>query len=367
MNRTIPLSGGRPPLRTVIAALVCAAALPGCGTRGSKTPTAAASMTVTVGSASSQKIAQEIVASGSVAAWQEMSLGVELSGIRVSQVLVEVGTAVRAGQTLVQLDARTLSIQARQADAGVAQARANLELARASAARGDSLLAQKLISNSNFETLRADLSRAEAQLTSAAAERDAARLRLGFASLRAPDDGIISARSVQPGQVVSAGAELLRLIRRGRLEWRAEVSDNDLIRIKPGAVVELGAPDGSRVSGRVRAVSPSINPQTRTALIYADLPQPGALRAGMFAEGHLRLGESPALVLPREAVLVRDGYSYVFVLGAGSKVAQRRVEVGSAQDATIAILSGLRPDEKVAISGAGFLGDGDLVRVVPGR
>ena len=359
----------RRALRAWKPLLLCslsALALTGCGARGGKTLAAAPAMTITVGAPRSQSIAIEVVASGSVAAWEEMSLGVELAGVRISKVLVEVGSQVKAGQPLLLLDARTLAVQSRQAEAGMAQARANRELARASAARGESLLAQKLISTANYETLHADLSRAEAQLNSAAADRDAARLRLGFATLRAPDAGIISARNVQPGQIVATGAELLRLIRRGRLEWRAEVAENDLIRLQPAAVVELTGPDGELIQGKIRALSPSINPQTRTALIYADLPTPGPLRAGMFAAGRLRLGEAPALVLPREAVVMRDGYSYVFVLGADSKVTQRRVEVGSLQSATIVIHSGLKPGEQVAIRGAGFLADGDQVRVVAG-
>ena len=347
-------------------ALTSAFLLSACGARGGNVTSSAPSMTITAATAHAQDIPLEVVASGSVAAWQEMSLGVELSGVRVSQVLVEVGTQVKAGQTLVRLDARTLAVQARQSAAGVAQARANLDLARASATRGESLLAQKLISTSNFETLQADLHRSEAQLTSAVAERDAARLRLGFADLRAPDDGVISARNVQPGQVVAVGAELLRLIRRGRLEWRAELSEIDLIRIKPGTQIEITGPDRERVAGIIRAVSPAIDPRTRTALIYADLLKPGNLRAGMFAEGHLRLGEARTLVVPREAVVVRDGYSYVFVLGANSRVSARRVEAAAVQSGGMAIRSGLQPDERVAIRGAGFLGDGDLVRVVSG-
>ena len=349
------------------AVLLSTVLMPACGRHASSAAAGVPSMTVTATKPQWRVVPVQIVASGSVAAWQEMSLGVELSGVRVSQVLVEVGAQVTAGQPLLRLDGRTLSVQARQAEAGVAQARANLDLAKASATRGDTLLAQKLISTSNQETLQADLHRAEAQLTSALAERDAARLRLGFATLRAPDAGVISARNVQPGQVIAAGAELMRLIRRGRLEWRAEVSENNLTQIKPGSVIELTGPDGALIAGVTRAVSPSIDPQTRTALIYADLPQPGSLRAGMFAEGRLRLAQMRALVVPREAVVLRDGYSYVFVLGADSRASARRVEASALPSATMSIRSGLNGDERIVLRGAGFLADGDLVRVVAGN
>ncbi|MCK6371094.1 MAG: efflux RND transporter periplasmic adaptor subunit [Gammaproteobacteria bacterium] len=312
-----------------------------------------------------------LVVSGSVAAWQEMTLGVELSGIRAAEVLVEVGDRVRAGSPLLRLDARTLTVQARQAEASVAQARANLDLARANVARGEQLVTQGLISSSDIDQLRAELASAEAQLITAQADRDAARLRLEFTTLRAPDDGVISARSVQPGQVVSAGEELLRMIRRGRLEWRAELAEADLSRVPVDALVELADPQGKRILGRVRAVSPAVDPATRTGLLYADLPEPGDLRAGMFAEGRVLLDRAEVGVLPRDAVVFRDGIPYVFVAGSPAdtdaavfNVAQRRVVIGSQQDDQIEIRDGVAAADRVVAQGAGFLSDGDLVREV---
>jgi RND family efflux transporter MFP subunit len=192
-------------------------------------------------------------------------------------------------------------------------------------------------------------------------------LRLGFATLRAPDAGVISARNIQPGQIVSGGGELLRLIRRGRLEWRAEVSENDLTRIKVGATVDLRGPSGDVVTGIIRAVSPSIDPQTRTALVYADLEKPGALRAGMFAEGRLRVGQAEVTVIPRQSVVFRDGYPYVFVMGENNKVLQRRIDSGPPQGDSVEVRSGLKDGEKVVARGAGFLSDGDIVKVVDGQ
>jgi RND family efflux transporter MFP subunit len=362
-------SRGRLLSGAVFVALVAA-----CGSaEPPSTGLPAASLVVTTVAPVSRELERSIAVSGSVSAWQEMSLGVELTGIRATEVLVEVGDRVRAGQPLLKLDNRTLDVQFRQADAGVTQAQAALELARANAARGESLVEQGLISSSDSDQLRADLRSAEAQLVTAQADRDAARLRLGFATLSAPDDGIISARSVQPGQVVSAGGELLRLIRRGRLEWRADLAEADLIRVKPGAIVELGGPAGTVIKGQVRAVSPAVDPATRTGLLYADLPEPGPLRAGMFAEGRILLGTGAASVVPRESVVFRDGFAYLFVVKAvegaesGSalrRIEQRRVDIGSRQGELTEILSGLEPGERVVRRGAGFLGNGDVVREV---
>ena len=360
---TTPVSRPAVPLLLLLAWVLTATA---CSRSGKPEGPSVASMTVTVTEAVRRNVEREVVASGSVAAWQEMSLGVELTGLRIATVLVEPGTRVAAGQALLELDRRTLDVQARQAEASLAQARASLELARSQAARGETLLAQNLISGANFDELRANRSKAEAGLAAAEAERDAARLRLGFATLRAPDAGLISARNAQPGQIVSAGTELLRLIRRGRLEWRAEVAEIDLPSLKVGSAVQLRAPDGSRVAGTIRAVSPAIDPKTRAALIYADLPEPGALRAGMFAEGRLTVGRAEVSVVPRESVVFRDGFPFVFVLGEGDRVAQRRIETGAAQGDFLEVRSGLAAGDRIVVKGAGFLGDRDLVKVVAG-
>lgn len=364
-----PPSGQRP-----LALLCLCLALAGCGRNAPPAAETPASLTISVVTPVNRSLDRALVVSGSVAAWQEMSLGVELAGIRIAEVLVEVGDRVRAGQPLVRLDARTLQVQARQAEAALAQAQANLALARSESARGKSLLERKLISTADADQLEANLIRAEAQLTTAEADRDAARLNLGFATLVAPQAGVISARSVQPGQVVAAGAELLRLIRDGRLEWRADLAEKDLARVREGTPIELTGPAGESVVGRVRAVSPALDPQTRTGLVYADLPAPGTLRAGMFAQGRIVLGAVPALVLPREAIVWRDGLPYVFVVRPREgrpaneplvAVEQRRIGIGIQQGDLTEITSGVDATVQVAVRGAGFLSDGDTVRVAP--
>lgn len=361
----------------VLLAGPVAALLAGCGPPpdpAGPTP----SLVVTTTSVSEQPLERTIAVSGSVAAWQEMDLGVELTGIRVAEVLVEVGDAVRANQPLLRLDTRTLEVQARQADASVAQARASLDLARANSERGATLVTQGLISSSDADELRAALAGAEAQLVTAEADREEARLRLGFATLRAPDAGIISARSVQPGQIVSSGTNLLKMIRQGRLEWRAELTEADLTRVKAGALVELASPGGERIQGRVRAVSPAVDPESRTGMLFADLPAPGGLRAGMFAQGQILLGTATASVLPRESVVFRDGFPYVFVARVATdqaartragdseafNVEQRRISIGAQRGDFTEVQGGLKPTDRVVVRGAGFLSDGDLVREV---
>jgi RND family efflux transporter MFP subunit len=345
----------------LISALLATA----CSSDETAVAPAAPSLSVSVAVPSRVSLPRRVTASGSIAAWEEMVLGVELSGQRIDRIHVEVGDVVQAGDALLTLDTRTLEMERRQAEATLAQADANLQVAAANARRGERLKREQLIASSEADQLIAGELTAKAQRQSALAQLESARLRSSFATLRAPDDGVISARLAQPGQVVAAGAELLRLIRDGRLEWRAELPEAELIRIAPGVPVELQAPDGARVEGTVRAVSPSLDARSRTGVVYADLPAPGSLRAGMYAAGDLLLGAAPARTVPEQAIVERDGYRYLFVVGDGDVVAQRRVETGARQDGVVEIRDGIADDDRIVVDGAGFLSDGDRVRVVP--
>ena len=164
------------------------------------------------------------------------------------------------------------------------------------------------------------------------------------------------------------------MIRQGRLEWRAEVASSDLGLIKPGmkvAVTPAGAIATSIAStrtaiieGTVRIVAPTVDPLTRNGIVYVDLPQPGSVRAGMFARGEFEVGSSSALTLPQSAVQLRDGFSYVFKVGADSKVTQAKIAVGRRIGDRIEVTGGLDAAARVVVSGGGFLAEGDTVRVV---
>lgn len=355
----------------IVATLLlgCTLLLLGCGGNGAPAPVVndTPALTVTVGTPVARPLARTITASGSVAPWQEISLGVELSSVRVARVLVDVGQRVKRGQPLIEMDARSLQVDLNSARARLAEADAALVLARANGERGRRLKEQQLISAGNADELIAGEARAEAQRQSALAQLESARLRLGFATLRAPDDGVISARSVDPGQIVSPNNELLKMIREGRLEWRGELSGADLARARVGTEVRLRDPTGALVTGKVRSVAPSLDPRSRTGLVYADVPQPGELRAGMFVEGALVLGDAPALIIPRQSVVVRDGISYVFTLGErqgdNARVRQQRIATGATLAEEIAVLDGLDAEQQIVFRGAGFLSDGDLVAI----
>ena len=328
-------------------------------------PEATPSLTVSLATPQTREVAREVEASGAVAAWEEVSVGVELSGLRVSRVAVEVGSEVQAGDVLLRVDDRTMASQLAQSDAQVKEAATNLETARRKASRIRELANEKMVSLQDAEEAEAARDNAQARLNTAIASRDAARVQRDFTVVRAPVSGVVSARSVQPGQVVGAGTELLRLIRDGRLEWRAELAEADLLQVTPGTPVQVDSSAG-KVTGSVRRVSPALDAQRRTGTVYVDLPEPGALRAGMFAQGRLALGRTNAMLVPADAVVYRDGRAFVFSVDGEQRARERAVEVGSQHGESIEVRSGLKASDRVVARGAGFLGDGDLVRVVDG-
>jgi RND family efflux transporter MFP subunit len=190
------------------------------------------------------------------------------------------------------------------------------------------------------------------------------QLRLRQTQVLAPDDGVISARSATVGAVLPAGQELFRMIRKGRLEWRAEVPSADLARIKPGMTARVNAAGGATIAGTVRIVAPTVDAQTRNGIVYVNLAPSAEARAGMFASGEFDLGQSSALTLPQSAVQLRDGFSYVLQVGANQKVSETKVSVGRRVGDRIEITGGLDAGARVVASGVGFLSDGDTVRVV---
>lgn len=321
-------------------------------------------MAVTVVPATSRQIQRSVLVSGPVAAWEEMQLGVEVSGLRVTALNVDVGQQVRRGELLLQLDHRSLDSDLAQANASLREAEAGAALARSQLARGELLVKDKYISATQLDELRAGRVQADARVGTARAMRDSAALRRSFADLRAPDAGVISKRLVQPGQVVAAGSELLRMIRQGRLEWRAELAEAELARVKPGDRIELTTRDGRTVTGTVRAVSPGVDASTRTGTIHADLPQPDGLQPGTFLQGRIDIGTAQAITVPSATVVQRDGHPAVFTVDEKGIVHRLRIRTGGADSGHIEVLEGLKTGDQVVDQGAGFLGDGDTVRII---
>lgn len=323
------------------------------------------SLTVTVTAPQTATLAQNIKANGNLAAWQEAVVGAEANGLKITEVRVNVGDRVRQGDVLAVLQADGLRAELAQAEGLLAEATASSQEATAQAERARSLQQQGFFSAAQLSQALAAEASSVARVQSARALVQLQNVRLSQTRVRAPDAGVISARLATVGSVVGAGTELFRLIRQGRIEWRAEVTATEIGRIHVGAPVQIQAASGQLLQGKVRMVAPSVDAQTRNALVYVDLSGPtGSARAGMFAQGEITLGQTQALTVPRTAVVVRDGFSYVYVLGADQKVSQIKVQTGRQSGDRVEVTSGLQGHEQVVVSGGAFLNHGDTVRVV---
>lgn len=331
---------------------------------GASAPAVRPALSVQLVRASQQPLARRTAANGSLAAWQEAIVSAELPGLRLTELRAQVGDTVRKGQVLALFNADTIQADLAAARAGLAEASAALADAAANAQRARDLQHSGALSAQQIQQLLTAEQTARARVQAQQALVDSQEIRLRHTQLTAPDAGVISARAATLGAVVGAGQELFRLIRQGRLEWRAEVAAAELPRLAPGQAAELVLPDGTRVNGRVRLVAPTVDPATRNGLVYVDLPQPGPARAGMFARGEIEGPASQAWTLPAGAVTLREGFERVFSVGSDHKVRQHKVLTGRRQGGRVEVVSGLPAGAAFVADGGAFLADGDTVRVV---
>lgn len=336
------------------------------------TAAAKAALTVSTVQAKSSQLAVKLSANGSVAAWQEASVGAEVSGLRVAELHAAVGDSVRRGQVLASFAAESVQADVALARAALNEAQANAAEALANGDRARAVQGTGAISAQQVSQYLTQEATAKARVASAQAQLDAQLLRLKQTQVLAPDNGIISARSASVGSVMGAGSEMFKLIRQGRLEWRGEVTSTELARIKTGMAVVVTSPGGVQAKGKVRMLAPTVDAATRNGLVYVDLQAStsaaqsltAAFKPGMYARGEFELGSTGALTVPQTAVVVRDGFSYVYRVGADNKVSQLKVQTGRVVGDQIEIQSGVKPEDKLVASGGSFLSEGDTVKVV---
>ena len=326
-------------------------------------------LTVSLTQPKSSMLTIKLAANGSVAAWQEASIGAEANGLRVAELHANVGDTVKRGQLLASFAAESVQADVAMARAAVAEAQANAAESAANADRARAVQDSGAISAQQINQYLTQEQTGKARVASAKAQLDSQLLRQKNTQLLAPDSGIISARIGSVGSVVGAGTEMFKLIRQGRLEWRGEVTSAELGRITPGTAVLVTAPGGAQAKGKVRMLAPTVDAATRNGLVYVDLLNgeksvAASFKPGMYARGEFELGSSGALTVPQSAVVVRDGFSYVVRIGADNRAAQVKVQTGRVVGDQVEIQSGVKPEDKLVASGGGFLSDGDLVKVV---
>lgn len=274
----------------------------------------------------------------------------EKAGLVTQKAALSAGQAeVKAQMAVVQ--ANKSAVKAQQAAVSIQQAGVIARKAEADTQRSAIKVQEAMV-----EAQQAALRVQEAALM-------AHKIRLAQSTIIAPDDGVISERNAALGLIAEPTTVLFRIIRQNRLEWRAEVTSQELGQIREQQDATVRLPTGEQVRGVVQKIAPVLDDANRNAFVYVSLPQGSSARAGMFVQGQISQGSTNALTLPQSAVVLRDGKSYVFAVGADNRVKQQAVTVGRRLSDRVEILSGITEDDRLVSSGGAFLNDNDLVQV----
>jgi len=339
---------------------------PAASTPATTSSVPAASLTVGVTTPQTTTLARTLAASGSIAAKDELVIGSDATGVRLMEVRVDVGSVVRRGQLLARGDDAQLQAQHEQQEAQVRQARAELAQAESNLERAERVRDSGVYSVEAVQTRRTAAEAASARLQLAQAQRRELEVRIAHTRVLAPADGVIAKRSATVGAVVQPGLELFRLIRDEQLEWLAELPAHSLAHVQPGAPVRVALDDGRSVEGTVRLVEPTIDPHNRNGVVRVTLPRGTPLKAGGHANGEITTAQSAMLTLPESVVFTRDGQAYVYVvhvLGDGGVAQLTRIGTGMHQRGLVEVTGGVKPGMPVVATGAGFVKDGERVRI----
>lgn len=295
-----------------------------------------------------------VIASGLLVAREEAAVTSELSGYRVAKVFVDQGAWVTAGQPMAQLDDTLLRAQI--AVQHVATERAEAEAARVLGLDGRAVLAQEDIDARRFDARSAR-----------AALRDL-ETRQARMILRAPVNGLVLSRNLRPGDLAGANSgPMFRLARDGQIEVAAETPEGVLQGLQPGRAAAVELPGGGWLSGKVRLISPEIDPQTKLGVVRVSLPDVAGLRPGGFARAVFDSAPTAALVAPARAVNYDADGTFVMALDAGDRVQRVMVRIGARTGDHVQLLQGPAAGIRVLMSGATAVLAGDRVAPVEGR
>jgi RND family efflux transporter MFP subunit len=311
-----------------------------------------------------QQIGRSVTATGSIAARRDMPVGVPGEGGQVLRVLVEPGQWVQAGQTLAVIDRSVQTQEAAQLAAQIQVAQADVRLAQQNLDRAMRLLPRGFVSRADIDRLTATRDANAARVRVAQANLGGSRARIGRLDIRAPASGLVLARNIEAGQVVSGGSQpVFRIAEGGQMELLARLPQDELARVTTG-IPAVVTPVGSTATfqGQVWQVSPVIDPATRQGEARIAIPYNRELRPGGFAQAVLETGSSVAPLLPESAVMSDDKGQFVFILNEQNEVVRRDVRIGDLGDQGITIIEGLNGTERIVESAGAFLNPGQKVR-----
>jgi len=309
------------------------------------------------------QVGRTIGASGPLAAKRDQPVGIAGSGGRVVRVLVDAGSWVRAGQVLAVVDRSVQAQQAAQLAAQIESARANAALAQSNYERAIALKDRGFVSKAEIDSKRATRDAAFAQVRVAQAQLAATRAEIGRLNITAPASGLILARNVEVGQIVSPASQaLFRLAEGGQMEMQAQLSQQDLAFVRVGMPAEV-TPVGSDRSfaGTIWQVAPAIDPQSRLGSVRIALPYDPSLRPGGFGEVRITAGQMTAPLLPQSAVLSDEKGNYIYVVNSKNEIERRPIKIGTVDDNGVTIAEGISGNESVVLSAGPFLNPGQKV------
>ncbi|MGA1805373.1 efflux RND transporter periplasmic adaptor subunit [Rhizobium sp. HT1-10] len=323
----------------------------------------AAALTVVAVKPETKDWPETVLASGWLKPWHEAVIESETSGLRVTDVLADVGSIVKKGDILVRLNQETVIADLHKEEAAVVSKQAALTKAKADADRARQMSGSGALSDQKQVEYITTEQGAQADLDSEQATLESQRIKLAQTTITAVDDGIITSRSASLGAVVSTGTELFRLTRQQRIEWQAEIPTRYLLKIKEGQNSEIRGPDGVTFKGTVRLIAPTVSTDTGRSIVYVALPKEPQPHSGLYVSGTIDIGNKDALTVPESSLVFKDGINYVFTIDQAHKVHRTRVDVGRRRDSRVEISSGLKGDEAIVQSGGAFLSEGALVKV----
>jgi multidrug efflux system membrane fusion protein len=304
---------------------------------------------------------------GDVRARHESVLSFRVGG-KIAKRHVDAGAVVKKGDVLAELDPEDLRLQVAAMNAQLRAAQANLDMARGERDRYKAMFDRKLVSASVYDQQQMAYKAAEAQVGQVRAQFDVTQNQADYAKLRAPDNGVVATRLAEAGQVVAAGQPVFTLAAEGEREIAISVPESDYARFAVGqkVLVELWSQSGTRVEGRIRELSPSADPQTRTYAARVSFDA-GAAKAelGQSARVYAGTGADAGLSVPLGAVTAEGNVPYVWIVDpATSQVKKSVVQLGPYGEARVPVLDGLGPQDWVVVAGVHLLREGQKVKPV---
>lgn len=316
---------------------------------------------VTVIKASPREFTRTALVSGIVRPVHDVSVFAPAAGVRISDVLVDIGDVVEKGQPLARLDAGVAEAQILAAKAQFEEARIEQARTADEYSRIKPIAESGALSKEEVENRRAAAAAADARLAAqrAAMAQVNARMQGGF--VRAPSAGLVIERNVRVGEYADQ-KPLFRIVGDNKLEVAASVSEKDILALKAGQKATFKTSEGAAINGVLRRPAVAINPDTGSGEALFDLPADAPVRTGMYLRGEAAIETSSYLSAPQTAISFASGKPSVFVI-EGGKAKLTPVTLGPSSGDHVAVMSGLDEGTLIAASGGAFLLDGDPVRI----